>query len=56
MNATEFEKMRADFEKADVDRKVDIYVNAEGLSQEQYKELLRFFPLNELHKLEAALE
>lgn len=56
MLSNDFEKIKAEFENADTDTKVEIYVNSEGLSQEQYKELLRHFPLNELHKLEQALQ
>jgi hypothetical protein len=32
-----------------------MYVSAEDLTQTQYKELLRLFPINELKKLEEAL-
>ena len=52
---TDFEKMKEQFEKADVDSKIEMYINAEGLNKDQYRELLKMFPLNELHKLEAAL-
>ena len=39
-----------------VDQKIDIYVSTEGLTQEQYKQLLRLFPLEHLSKLEDALQ
>ena len=55
MQSGEFSKMRDQFDKADIEGKIDMYVNAEGLTQDQYKELLRLFPLNELHRLEEAL-
>jgi len=55
MELNAFEIMKRDFRTADVDTKIDMYVNAEGLTQTQYKELLRMFPLNELGKLEEAL-
>ncbi|MDR2939721.1 MAG: hypothetical protein LBV08_05300 [Clostridiales bacterium] len=56
MQLDEFEQIKADFQKADVDRKVTMYVEAQGLTQDQYKELLRMFPLDQLNKLEAALQ
>jgi len=55
MEITAFESMKAKFRSADTDTKISMYVNAEDLSQTQYKELLRMFPLKELSKLEAAL-
>ena len=55
MELTAFEKMKKQFTEADVDTKINMYIEAEGLSQTQYKELLRLFPLNELSKLEEAL-
>jgi len=47
--------MKVKFRNADTDTKISMYVNAEDLSQTQYKELLRLFPMQELSKLEAAL-
>ena len=55
MELSAFENMKARFREADVDTKIDMYIGAEGLSQTQYKELLRLFPLNELNRLEEAL-
>ena len=55
MDKHAFEKVATDFRNATVDEKIDIYVNTEGLNQDQYKELLRMFPFDELHRLEAAL-
>ncbi len=51
----EFEKIKMKFINGNTQEKINIYVNAEGLSQGQYKELLRAFPLEELSKLEDAL-
>lgn len=56
MTTMEFQDVKNQFENADVEGKIDLYVYTEGLSQEQYKDLLRMFPLNELHKLEEALK
>ena len=55
MELTAFESMKTRFKTADIDTKIDMYINAEGLSQTQYRELLKMFPLNELEKLEQAL-
>jgi len=55
MDMTEFEKMKTEFGEADVDRKVMMYVSAAGLTQEQYRELLKLFPITKLHLLEEAL-
>ena len=55
MELTAFEAMKELFRTADVDTKINMYIEAEGLSQTQYKELLRLFPINELNRLEEAL-
>jgi hypothetical protein len=55
MENTAFEALKIEFEKACTDRKIAIYVDADELTQHQYKELLQMFPLNDLNKLEAAL-
>jgi hypothetical protein len=52
----DFEKVKEEFSQADIDRKVQMYVSAEGLTQDQYKDLLRLFPIDQLGKLEAALQ
>ena len=55
MELMAFENMKQQFQEADVDTKIDMYIEAEGLSQTQYKELLKLFPINELNRLEEAL-
>jgi len=50
-----FENLKKQFIIADTDAKINIYIESDDLTQSQYKELLRLFPLNDLHKLEAAL-
>ena len=55
MELTAFESLKAQFQKADLDTKIDMYISAEGLSQTQYRELLKLFPLSELKRLEEAL-
>ena len=56
MDIHDFEKMKHTFAQGNVDEKIEIYVNAEDLTQQQYRELLRMFPLEELGRLETALE
>lgn len=51
----EFEKVKNEFAQANIDRKVELYISTEGLNQVQYKELLKLFPFNEIHRLEEAL-
>lgn len=53
---SDFEKVKDDFTKADIDGKIDIYVSADGLTRDQYMELLRLFPLDDLYRLEEALK
>ncbi len=43
------------FQQADIDQKIEIYTTVQGLSVEQYKELLRYFPIKYLGKLEQAM-
>lgn len=52
----DFEKLKNDFENSNTDEKIKIYTTTVGLTAEQYKELLRAFPIKELNKLEAALQ
>jgi hypothetical protein len=55
MELRDFQKILEDFKNADTDIKIDMYVNTDGLTQQQYKELLRLFPMDELYRLEEAL-
>lgn len=55
MEIKEFEKLKEEFIHSDTDKKVEIYITTEGLTQFQYKELLKRFPYNEIDKLEKAL-
>lgn len=50
-----FSKLKTDFKAASTDKKIEIYTTVEGLTQTQYKELLRDFPYGEISKLERAL-
>jgi len=55
MELKAFESLKKQFYDADTEAKITMYVETEGLTQTQYKELLRLFPLSDLNKLEAAL-
>lgn len=52
---TSFEAIKEKFRKADVDGKIEIYTSVQGLTVDQYKELLRMFPIKHLDKLEKAM-
>ncbi|WP_199873014.1 hypothetical protein [Inediibacterium massiliense] len=52
---TNFEEVKQKFKNADVDEKIRIYTTTEGLTVEQFKELLKMFPLQYLDKLERAM-
>ncbi|NLY86459.1 MAG: hypothetical protein GX077_08930 [Tissierellia bacterium] len=52
---TNFEEIKERFIAADLNTKIDIYTTVQGLSVEQYKELLRYFPIKHLDKLEKAM-
>lgn len=55
MNINEFIKLKERFIDADTEEKIELYISAEDLTQFQYRELLKEFPLNELNRLERAL-
>lgn len=50
-----FEHILERFKAANVEQKIEIYTSVRGLSTEQYKELLKYFPIKELGKLEQAM-
>ena len=55
MAAIDFDKIKQDIINADVDEKIRIYTTTQGLSVEQFRELLRYYPIQHLSKLEKAL-
>lgn len=55
MKLVEFEMLKRKFAEASVEEKINLYIESEDLTQEQYKELLKMFPLNKLHELENAM-
>lgn len=53
--AINFEEIKTKFMNADLDEKIRIYTTTEGLSVDQFKELLKYYPIQHLSKLEKAL-
>ena len=51
----DFIKIKEKFNEADVDKKIEIYTSVQGLTVEQYKELLKMFPIKYLDRLEKAM-
>jgi hypothetical protein len=50
-----FEEIKAEFINSSLEEKIKMYTTTQGLSVEQFKELLAFFPLKHLDKLEEAV-
>ncbi|HZK00681.1 MAG TPA: hypothetical protein VFC79_11765 [Tissierellaceae bacterium] len=50
-----FQHILERFKEANLDQKIDLYTSVKGLSVEQYKELLKYFPIKELGRLEQAM-
>lgn len=50
-----FDMIKDKFMNASLDEKIEIYTTTSGLTVEQFKELLRYFPLQHLDKLEKAM-
>lgn len=50
-----FEVVRRRFIEADVEEKIKIYATTPGLTTEEYKLLLKLFPIKHLNRLEKAL-
>lgn len=55
MSTVNFEEIKTNFINADLDGKIRIYTTTEGLSVEQFRELLKYYPIQYLSKLEKAL-
>jgi len=53
--AANFESIKEQFKNANLDGKIKIYTTTSGLTVDQFKELLRMFPLQHLDKLERAM-
>ncbi|KAF5050459.1 hypothetical protein SDC9_50492 [bioreactor metagenome] len=50
-----FEEIKEEFINASLDEKIKLYTSAQGLTVEQFKELLAYFPIKYLDKLEQAV-
>ncbi|WP_270504796.1 hypothetical protein [Paraclostridium sordellii] len=50
-----FQEVKNKFINADLDEKIRIYTTTEGLTVNQFKELLKYYPIQHLSKLEKAL-
>lgn len=50
-----FEELKEEFINASLDEKIKLYTQAQGLTVEQFKELLAYFPIKHLDKLEEAV-
>ena len=51
----QFEGIKEKFINASLDEKIKIYSTSQGLTVEQFKELLAYFPIKHLDKLEEAV-
>ncbi len=54
-NNLNFENIKKRFKDAALEEKIKIYTTTKGLTVEQFKELLRMFPIQHLDKLERAM-
>lgn len=54
-NHSHFEEVREKFINADLEDKIRIYTTTDGLTVEQFKELLKYFPIKHLVELEKAM-
>jgi hypothetical protein len=50
-----FEDIKKEFINASLEEKIKIYSSTQGLTVEQFKELLAYFPIKHLDKLEEAV-
>lgn len=55
MKNSDFAKLKNEFLKADLERKIEIYAYTENLTEKQYKQLLMNYPADKLDLLEKAL-
>lgn len=55
MSTVNFEEIKTRFINSDLDEKIKIYTTTDGLSVEQFRELLKYYPIQYLSKLEKAL-
>ncbi len=56
MNFKEFKSLKEKFQKSSTENKIKLYVGNDDLSETQYKQLLKEFPLDKLDDLEKAID
>lgn len=54
-NNPDFGQIKRKFKDSDLQGKIEIYTTTQGLTVDQFKELLRMFPIQHLDKLERAM-
>ena len=54
-NAPNFSEIKEKFKSSDLQDKIEIYTTTQGLTVDQFKELLGMFPIQHLDKLERAM-
>ena len=55
MSTINFEEIKTKFINAELDQKIRIDTKTEGLSVAEFRELLKYYPIQHLSKLEKAL-
>ncbi|QUI23161.1 hypothetical protein HZI73_13065 [Vallitalea pronyensis] len=55
MDQKQFNRFFQDYKNADVDKKIELYCSTQDLSENQYMQMLRVFPVNKIPQLEKAL-
>ena len=55
MPTVNFDEIKTKFINAELDEKIRIYTTTEGLSVNEFRELLKYYPIQHLSKLEKAL-
>ncbi|OPJ56835.1 hypothetical protein [Alkalithermobacter paradoxus] len=56
MTGPNFDMIKERFKNASLDEKIEIYTTTSGLTVDQFKELLKYFPIQHLGKLEKAMQ
>lgn len=54
-NHSNFEEIKEQFINADLEEKIRLYTTSQNLTVEQFKELLKYFPIQHLGELEKAM-
>ncbi len=50
-----YEDLKEDFINGTIEQKIKIYTTADNLTEEQFKDLLNYYPVKHLDKLEKAV-